>query len=131
MVNVIRLLSSYRSRGIEITHIEGALDIMLEAGAGQRQHIYHTRRTVNALRAEAGFRVAVHHQLLAFRVKPHTILEGLEFIFGQVSFGPFPKTRRLGDMGITVEGWKFLGHRRELLNGHDIPPLTTLWWRCW
>ena len=49
-------------------------------------------------------RFAIDDQLLALRVEPHRVLEGLQLIPGQVVLGPLPYPGGLSDVGIAVRG---------------------------
>src|SRR5712691_6493058 len=74
------------------------------------------------IRANAGARPAVDDQLLAVGVPPDRRLEGFQLVPGEVLLGPLPDQRRLGDMGITVEGREILGHGCKSLHRHGVPP---------
>ena len=89
MIKVVCLFFGYRVFALQITHVQGTLDVRVDAGARQREQVDHLSRTVEK-RAGARIAKSVSDKPLAFRVKTEAALERLEFIFGQVVLGPLP-----------------------------------------
>jgi hypothetical protein len=59
VIEIVGLLLGERGPGIEIAHVEGALDVVLEAGAREREDIDDARGPADALRADARAGLAV------------------------------------------------------------------------
>ena len=122
MVEIIGLFLRDRGLGMEVAHVQGALDVVLEPRPGQRQDVDDARGAADALRAQPGAGVAVDDELLGVLVEPHRSLECGQLVLRQPVRGLLPYPGRFGDVGVAVEGRKILGHGRELLGRHGGPP---------
>jgi hypothetical protein len=103
---------------IEIAHIEGALDVMLDARSGIRDDPHRSGNAALAGRAEPDPGAAIHDQQPAVGVPPDRPLQRIELVTGQEILRTLPDQRRLGDVRVAVERREIFGHRRETLNRH-------------
>ena len=71
MVQIVGLLLGNGGFGVEVTDVEGALDVMLETRPSQGKDIHHAGRPADPLRAETCTGMAVDNKLLGLSVKPH------------------------------------------------------------
>src|SRR5262249_6953948 len=122
VVEIGRLLLAERGLRIDVANVEGALDVMLETRARQRENVDHARRSADPLRTNTHAGLAIDDQLAALGVEPHGLLQGLKLAPAEVVFGHVPQPGSFGDMGIAVKGRKILGHWCKLLNAHREPP---------
>src|SRR6266576_6864576 len=74
------------------------------------------------LRGESHPGAPVDDQQPAIGIPPDRALQRVELVARQKVFGALPDQRRLGDMRVAIEGREILGHRREALNWHAVPP---------
>ena len=121
VIDVVGLLPGERSLGIQIANVERALNIVLETGARERQHVNHSGRSTDTLRADSRAGLAIDDKLIRFGIVPDSIFQGFVLIFGQTVFRALPEPRRLRHVSIAIEGRKIFGHRREFLNRHTAP----------
>ena len=120
---VIRLLLSEGGLGIEVADIQGALDVVLQAGASQPYDVDHPGAGLRRRGEIVDVGFAVDQQLVGFGVVPHGGLQGFQFVFGEVVCGPLPDSGRLHDVGVAVESGEALGHWPESLDWQGGPLL--------
>ena len=77
VVQVRHLLLGERGRGIEVAHVEGALNVMLDARPGVRDDPHGPGNPATTRGANASSCLAIDDQLLALGVPPDRGLEGL------------------------------------------------------
>ena len=77
MVQVRHLLLGERRLGIEVAHVEGALNVMLDARPGVGDDPHGTGNPAATRGANASASLAIDDQLLGFGVPPDRGLEGL------------------------------------------------------
>ena len=120
MVEIGNLLLGQRCLGVQVAHIEGPLDIVLDPRPGIGNDPHCAGDAALARRAEPDPSAAVDDQQPAVGIPPDRALQRVELVAGQEILGALPDQRRLGDMRIAIEGREILGHRREALNRHDV-----------
>ena len=86
VIHVVGLLFGEGSLGVQVAHVEGPLDVMLEARPGRGENIDDPRRPADTLGPETRTRVAIDNQLLGLGIKPHGGLESFQLVFGQPVF---------------------------------------------
>ena len=99
---------------------------MLDPGASIGDDPHRAGNAAVSRRAEPDPGAAVDDQEAADGVPPDRLLQRIQFVAGQEFVSTFPDHRRLGDMRVTIEGRKILGHRRKALNRHAVPPIGTV-----
>ena len=137
MVEVSGLFLGERRCWIEVAYVDGALDVVLEAGPSKGEDIDDSRCAPHTLCADAGTRLSIDDQGLGFVVPPDRLLQRVELAWRKPFLCAVPDPRRLGDMGIAIEGRESLSHGGESLNGHgellvswDSPTLYRFKCRC-
>src|SRR5207244_2882256 len=105
-----------RRMWIEVAHIEGSLDVVLDPRTGIGNDPHCAGNAALARRAQSDTGATIDEQELAVGIPPDRPLQRVELVPGQEILGALPDQRRLGDMRVTVERWEILGHRREPLN---------------
>src|SRR5262249_55620595 len=118
MVEIGDLLGGQRRLRVQVAHIEGALDVVPDPGAGIGDDPHRAGNAALARRAEPDPGAAIDDQQPAVGVPPDRALQRIEFVARQKLTGALPDQRWFGDVSIAIERWKILGHRREALNGH-------------
>ena len=104
----------------QVPHVERALDVVLDAGTGQRHAGQHPGASAQAEQMSAG--LAVDQILPGVGVIPVRGLQRGQLVRGQEILGALPDDGRLGDVSVAVKGRIILAHRCELLNLHITPP---------
>src|SRR5262249_28921300 len=128
MVEIGDLILSKRGFRVQIAYIEGALDVVLNAGAGIGDDPHRAGDAALAWRAETDPGATVDDEEAAVGVPPDRALQRVEFIAGQEILGAFPDPRRLGDMRVAIERREILRHRRKALNRHPSFLSGDLFW---
>src|SRR5262245_56897639 len=123
MVQIRHVLLGERRLGIEVAHVEGALNVMLDARPSVGDGPHGAGNAAATRGANASASLAIDDQLLALGVPPDRGLEGLQLVPGQVLLGLLPDLGGFRHVGITVKGRKVLGHGYKRLHRHAVPPL--------
>src|SRR5262245_21438736 len=123
MVQIRHVLLGERRLGIEVAHVEGALNVMLDARPSVGDDPHGTGNATTTRGANASASLAIDDELLALGVPPDRGLESLQLVLGQVRVGLLPDLGRFCHVGITVKGRKVLSHGGKRLHRHAIPPL--------
>ena len=96
--------------GVDVAHVDGALDVVLHAGASEADDVDLAGPHIGDGVEVADVGLAVDDDLIVGGVVPHGGLEGLELVLGEVLGGHLPDEGRLDDVGVAVEGGEVLGH---------------------
>jgi hypothetical protein len=94
--------------GIEVAHVKGPLDIVLDPRPGVADDPHGTRDSAHARRSQPHPGAAIDDQEPAVSVPPNRALQRIELVAGQELVCPLPDQRRFGDVRVAIKSRKSL-----------------------